>query len=147
MNEEKTRFYLAYGSNLNLAQMKMRCPDSKKLGTAILEGYRLAFRGRKDNAYLTVEEAKGFKVPLGIYAVTEADEMQLNDYEGFPILYIKKDMKVRVLETNEVVDAFLYIMNKGFELGMPSPRYQKIVMDGYHDFGFDATPLKEALVG
>ena len=32
----KNKIYIAYGSNLNLKQMKYRCPDSKVLGTAML---------------------------------------------------------------------------------------------------------------
>ena len=32
------RLYLAYGSNLNLAQMQYRCPGAKVAGTAELQG-------------------------------------------------------------------------------------------------------------
>ncbi|KLU92574.1 hypothetical protein MAPG_11519 [Magnaporthiopsis poae ATCC 64411] len=32
--------YFAYGSNLSLAQMAVRCPGSKLLGTAVLPGFR-----------------------------------------------------------------------------------------------------------
>ena len=31
------RYYIAYGSNLNVQQMQMRCPHAKVVGTAILE--------------------------------------------------------------------------------------------------------------
>ena len=34
-------YYLAYGSNLNVEQMKKRCPDAVVVGTAVLDGYRL----------------------------------------------------------------------------------------------------------
>ena len=37
------KYYLAYGSNLNRNQMRMRCPGAKPLGTAVIEGYRLLF--------------------------------------------------------------------------------------------------------
>ena len=30
------RYYIAYGSNLNLRQMKMRCPTAKVMGTVVL---------------------------------------------------------------------------------------------------------------
>ena len=39
------KYYIAYGSNLNIKQMGYRCPTAKKLYTAELEGYRLEFRG------------------------------------------------------------------------------------------------------
>lgn len=43
MSEEK--LYFAYGSNINLDQMDMRCPDARVVGTVVLEGYELLFRG------------------------------------------------------------------------------------------------------
>ena len=40
------RYYFAYGSNMNLGQMRFRCPDAEVVGNVRLEDYRLAFRGR-----------------------------------------------------------------------------------------------------
>ena len=37
------KYYLAYGSNLNLEQMSRRCPTARVVGKAQLENYRLAF--------------------------------------------------------------------------------------------------------
>jgi hypothetical protein len=41
-----TQTYFAYGSNLDAAQMRARCPSAKLLGAAILDGYRLGFAGQ-----------------------------------------------------------------------------------------------------
>lgn len=41
----KERFYIAYGSNLNLDQMKHRCPTAEIVGAAELKNLRLWFRG------------------------------------------------------------------------------------------------------
>ena len=38
------RYYIAYGSNLNVPQMRMRCPGATILGTADLKGWELLFR-------------------------------------------------------------------------------------------------------
>ena len=38
--------YFAYGSNLNLFQMKRRCKDSVFLKKYELKGYKLNFRGK-----------------------------------------------------------------------------------------------------
>ena len=43
----KEKLYIAYGSNINLEQMAHRCPSSKVVGTAMLQGYELQFK-RKD---------------------------------------------------------------------------------------------------
>ncbi|HTQ93947.1 MAG TPA: gamma-glutamylcyclotransferase family protein, partial [Streptosporangiaceae bacterium] len=37
--------YAAYGSNMDPAQMLLRCPHSPQRGTGWLEGWRLAFGG------------------------------------------------------------------------------------------------------
>ena len=33
----KKRYYLAYGSNLNVHQMMYRCPTARIIGTAVIE--------------------------------------------------------------------------------------------------------------
>ena len=35
------RYYIAYGSNLNVSQMKYRCTTAKIVGTAIIKDYEL----------------------------------------------------------------------------------------------------------
>ena len=37
--------YFAYGSNINLNQMRYRCPDASVYGQAVLDNYDLRFRG------------------------------------------------------------------------------------------------------
>ena len=41
MNEK--RYYIAYGSNLNVRQMRMRCPHATILGTANIKDWVLLF--------------------------------------------------------------------------------------------------------
>lgn len=35
------KLYIAYGSNLNLNQMKYRCPTAKLLGVGVVKNYEL----------------------------------------------------------------------------------------------------------
>ena len=35
------RLYFAYGSNINLEQMAVRCPAAQVVGPAVLDGYEL----------------------------------------------------------------------------------------------------------
>ena len=88
------RYYLAYGSNLNVKQMVLRCPDAKPLGTGEIAGYRLLFKGSKSGAYLTIEPQEGAKVPVAVWEVSEADEKKLDRYEGFPAFYYKKELEL-----------------------------------------------------
>ena len=47
------RRYIAYGSNLNRAQMALRCPDAKVVGTGEIKDYELLFRGNRNGAVAT----------------------------------------------------------------------------------------------
>ena len=92
------RYYLAYGSNLNVRQMKFRCPTAKIVGTSVIKGYELLYKGSKTGSYLTIEKKKGSLVPVAVWEVTKSDERSLDDYEGCPNFYYKKNMKIRLSE-------------------------------------------------
>ena len=55
------RYYIAYGSNLNIDQMRYRCPGAKVVGTSKIPDFQLLFKGSKSGAYLTIEPKKGAK--------------------------------------------------------------------------------------
>ena len=144
----QNRYYIAYGSNLNLAQMHHRCPAAKVVGTAIIPDYRLKFKGSKTGAYLTIEAAAGYSVPVAIWEVTATDERVLDVYEGFPHFYYKKDMtlNIKMDSNNQIVEqaAFAYIMHEERDLGIPNERYLQTCIDGYHSFGFNTDFLLDA---
>lgn len=135
--------YLAYGSNLNLEQMATRCPTAKIAGAAILEDYRLLFRGGHSNAVATVEPQKGGSVPVLLWEITPADEAALDRYEGWPYLYRKETVTVTLNE--KPVDAMVYIMNEGRPLGKPSCYYYNVILQGYRSAEFDIDVLKQAV--
>ena len=144
----KKRYYIAYGSNLNIAQMRMRCPCATMLGTADLQGWELLFRGSKTGSYLTIEKKEGGTVPVVIWEVTAADEAALDRYEGFPNFYYKKDIKLRYkgirTERRRTVTAFAYIMHEERPIGIPNNFYMRTCLDGYAAFCFDKNILIDA---
>lgn len=142
------RYYVAYGSNLNVRQMLMRCPEARRIGTSVLKDYRLMFKGSKTGSYLTIEPEVGYEVPVGIWSVTEADEAALDRYEGYPHFYYKKELMLPIkgIRTGIVRNrkAFVYIMHEDRKLGLPSRPYMHTCLIGYADFGFNDQPLFEA---
>lgn len=76
------KLYVAYGSNLNLAQMARRCPDAKVVGIGTLKNYQLTFRG-----VATIEPVDGAETPVGVWEITPRDELALDRYEGYPSYY------------------------------------------------------------
>ena len=142
------RYYIAYGSNLNVPQMRMRCPEAKILGTANLNGWELLFKGSKTGSYLTIEQNENGSVPVVIWEVTESDEKALDRYEGFPNFYYKKDIRVRYkgIRTGlrRTVNAFAYIMHEDRAVGIPSYAYMRTCLEGYNTFYFDKNVLISA---
>ena len=118
------KYYIAYGSNLNVQQMRYRCPDARIVGTSVIADYQLLFKGSKTGSYLTIEKKKGGSVPVAVWEVSERDEKRLDAYEGYPTFYYKTDMEiiVRNLITGrkKKLNAFVYIMHEERELGIPS---------------------------
>ena len=53
------KLYVAYGSNLNKEQMRYRCPTAKFVGTGIIEGYELQFKGALHGACATIAPKEG----------------------------------------------------------------------------------------
>lgn len=139
----KRKLYIAYGSNMDTRQMALRCPTAKLVGTSEVEGYRLLFRGSKTGAYATIEKAEGYKVPVLIWEIGEADEAKLDRYEGFPSFYYKKDLTVSV--DGKRRKAMAYIMDERRPLGEPSYGYYEVIEDAYTKFHFDMDILEEAL--
>lgn len=139
----KKRYYMAYGSNLNKAQMAYRCPDAEFCGVTVLRGWDLVFRG----GVLTIEKSTDGKVPIGVWAVSDRDEMNLDVYEGFPRLYYKQYMPLEMTIgcRKAIVDAFIYIMNPIRAYAKPGHSYMQTCLDGYDDCGFDKDILWEAV--
>lgn len=136
------KLYIAYGSNLNLAQMADRCPTARVLGASRMEGWRLLFRGAREGAVATVEPFNGSSVPVLVWEITPADEAALDRYEGWPFLYRKETVKVKLDGKN--VKGMVYIMNGGRPLGQPNCYYYSTILEGYRDAGFDVNILRKA---
>ena len=144
MSSKKGRFYIAYGSNLNLQQMKHRCPTAEVVGAAVLRDWRLWFRGGNGGAVATVEREKGWKVPVLIWKIQPQDERALDRYEGWPFLYRKETLRLTV--DSKRVRAMIYIMNeKGHPYGTPSLGYLDTIRKGYESAGFDNGVLAAAV--
>jgi gamma-glutamylcyclotransferase (GGCT)/AIG2-like uncharacterized protein YtfP len=139
----KRRFYLAYGSNLNVRQMQMRCPDAKPMGNTALADYQLLFAGTSGSAVATIVPKAGSSVPAALWLISAEDEKSLDRYEGFPHFYRKE--KVKVHFGKRKLSVMVYVMNEGYSLGSPSTYYFRTILDGYRDFELDPSALNKAL--
>lgn len=147
---EETQYYLAYGSNLSMAQMAQRCPDAYYVGTAWLENYQLLFRGNQRGYYLTAEPKAGSRVPLLVWKISSQDEKYLDEYEDYPELYEKKRISVSLRSlldgsSSGEIEGLIYTMYPSFSLGCPTASYYATCEEGYKRFGFDLGILSKAL--
>lgn len=143
MKNSKDKLYIAYGSNLNLEQMKHRCPTAEVVGKSTLHGWRLRFRGGSHNAVATIEQDKDFSVPVLVWRIQPSDELALDRYEGFPFLYRKEMLRLSV--GGKRISAMVYIMNEaGRHYGTPSVGYYDTIFQGYQSAGFDTEILSQA---
>lgn len=137
------KYYVAYGSNLNLVQMARRCPKSKIFGAGYIPDYELAFHGTEGNAHATILPKKGGSVPALVWMVPPKDEMYLDIYEGFPKYYYKEE--VDVIVNGKVVTCMVYLMNQRRVVNLPHPAYVATIRQGYLDNDLDMDYLDEAV--
>jgi hypothetical protein len=124
--------YLAYGSNLNLEQMRLRCPRAKRVGAFRLNHMKLVFRGVAD-----IAQEPDAKIYLGAFEITKDCERALDLYEGFPNLYTKMFLNIKGERY------MTYTMNRD-TISPPSQGYYDCIRQGYKDFGFSLGPLEQA---
>lgn len=128
------RLYFAYGANLNRAHMGERCPTAEPIGPAVLPEYRLVFRRVADLEPIRGEFAVGV-----LWQIRHTDEVALDRYEGYPIVYGKATRTV-YMPDDQTAEAMLYLMNRGGH-APPAADYLQGIRQGYRDF-----ELPEALL-
>ena len=129
--------YFAYGSNLNLFQMKRRCKDSIFLKKINLKDFRLTFRSKYRAA--DIEPKKNSIVPGGLFEISKSDEKKLDIYEDYPILYKKHYFYYYGKKV------MTYTMVKKTLFRFPTERYLNVLKRGYKDCGLDKKFLYKGL--
>lgn len=132
--------YFAYGSNLNLGQMAVRCPQAGVVGKAVLEGYELAFR----RGVLTILPKEGGRVNGLLWRINAWDELTLDRYEGYPHLYTKELLPVQT--DSGPKNAVAYVMTAPYceKVQPPGATYLQTVLDGCRMAGFDPKVVLQA---
>ncbi len=133
-------YYFAYGSNLSVTGMRVRCPAAFPIAKASLPDHRLVFRTWAD-----VEPCPGHSVPGVLWTITSACETALDLYEDVAGgLYRRLTRSLYRDGVPEPVQALIYRMNQrgvraaGTQTICPSSRKATA------DFGLDPRSLAEA---
>jgi gamma-glutamylcyclotransferase (GGCT)/AIG2-like uncharacterized protein YtfP len=123
--------------------MGVRCPSAKLVGKATLKGYEIVFKGMNGEAYATIRKNPDKETPVLIWELDEIAEARLDNYEGFPTLYGKSNIRVELEGKTE--NAMVYIMKRGYRLGMPERHYYEGILEAYQTEGFNPAILDEAM--
>ena len=141
-----THLCFAYGSNLDEAQLRQRCPGARQVGVATLEGYRLGFAGQSamwgGGVATLVPDPQG-SVSGVVWALTSEDLARLDRFEGHPVAYVRRLVEVELAQGGRrQVHAYI---KDGAEATLPSEAYLSVLQRAYQEHGFDELSLMLAL--
>lgn len=134
-----SKLYIAYGSNLNKRQMRLRCPTARPLGKFTLTSARLVFRGVAD-----LEYEPGASTPCGLWVINRDDERQLDVYEGVNYGTYFKSEEIELEYLGQKRKSVIYLTNSE-GVYPPSQAYANTIRQGYRDFDLDERFLDEAI--
>jgi gamma-glutamylcyclotransferase (GGCT)/AIG2-like uncharacterized protein YtfP len=129
--------YFAYGSNMERHHMKQRCRSAKFVAAATLRDYELTFSGTSSmwgGGVADLNPAKGKVVEGVLWEITDADLKALDEYEGYPKVYVRRNVEVEAADGRKM-QPFAYVMAKPGLYKAPSRRYLRLLISGAEEHG------------
>ena len=146
--------YFAYGSNLDLPQMKRRCPSSKLISKGSLSGYRLTFNRFSSGwggGVADVIQEQGSEVWGLVFEISDSDLERLDRYEGYnkdrnkalrgykdrPKTDLYERWKAAIDTPNgQVCDVWVYTVVEKQKFVPPTSEYLQIIKDAAVKWNF-----------
>ncbi|OBB69991.1 poly-gamma-glutamate hydrolase family protein [Mycobacterium sp. 852014-50255_SCH5639931] len=116
--------YFAYGSNLCVRQMALRCPDAADPRPAVLSDHDWLINQR---GVATVEACTGTQVHGVVWQISDGDLATLDSAEGVPVRYRRDRLTVHTDDGSS--PAWVYIDHR-VTPGPPRPGYLPKIIDG-----------------
>jgi hypothetical protein len=130
-------WYFAYGSNMNRALMRGRCPGASAVGTADLPGWR--FRITPDG-FGSIMRQPGATVRGVLWRLGARELAAINAYEGIDSgLYVRRALPVR--HAGRLVPALVYVSPRAGE-GVPRPAYIQLIADAAREWRLPAAYIR-----
>lgn len=147
-------FYFAYGSNMNIFELKKYCnvSDITIYGKGFLNNYSFSYVNIKNKKHLkgkaTIEPKNNSKV-YGIIYKIKNNLYNLHKKEGLynNIYYIKKKLQVYSTEHKKYFNCFTYIMSDHVKLNKnnPSIKYRNKILPPAIVYKFPNNYIKKLL--
>lgn len=135
--------YFAYGSNMDPAQMAVRCPDAVARGVGYLKDHALCFPRHSVNracGVSSVEPKVGHNTWGVIYELNEADLTALDKSEGYridrdPSANAYNRVEVKVYCDGQLVEMETYVASPQPGSHVPSDQYLSHLLAGASHHG------------
>ncbi|MPZ56335.1 MAG: gamma-glutamylcyclotransferase [Rhizobiales bacterium] len=115
--------YFAYGTNMDRAAMRLRCPGARAIGTGTLEGWRLLVAV---DGYVSIVRRPGARVHGVLWRLTAHDLAALDAYEGVDAgLYRRRMLPVIVGVARRRAQVYI---SRSAAPGRPRPGHLSLVM-------------------
>ncbi len=137
--------YAAFGSNMDEAQMRARCPSARLVGTGAISGHRIDFAGHSASwggGVATLTATGAVTAPSAVYELSAVDLARLDAYEGHPGFYRRARLPV-VLGAE--VPCWVYVLPRHTPLAAPTEAYVARIAAGYSARGLDVRGLEGAV--
>lgn len=139
MSAMSTKYYFAYGSNMDSGQMRKRCPGAELVSVGTISGWRFRINTRGVATIVPQDESTVYGI---VWRLSKADEQTLDRYEGVGRgLYAKRTMEVR-LGDGRRLKPFLYLA-KDTQPGTARPGYMHGIVAAAISNGFPSSYVQE----
>ncbi len=123
--------YLAYGSNMNAEQMKVRCPAAQFVKTVTLNNLKFIIN---DKGVATLIPAQNEVIEAVLWNLTSQCEAQLDVFEGVASgEYVKEKIVM-----HDDTEALIYFSTSTTH-GRPYPGYAERILSGAETFNLSTT--------
>lgn len=107
---DETIHYFTYGSNMDISQIKNRCPSAIQVGVGKIKGYDIVFNRKgsyRDGGVSSIEPQLDSEVYGMVFEMSKVDLNELDRIED-PKAYVRKTMQVDVINKG-IFDSEIYI--------------------------------------
>lgn len=118
--------YFAYGSNMDAAQMALRCPGALALGSGVLADYQFLINQR---GYATLCAEEGAETPGVVWLLGKRHIKVLDRYEGHESGLYDKCYRHVLLEGGQNRSCLVYIDHRNQRRGLPREDYLEWIMN------------------
>lgn len=130
--------YFSYGSNMDAAEMRQRCPDAVLQGIAVLPDHRLMITA---DGFATIVPDHGRRVMGALWTLTESDERALDVYEDIASGFYRRNF-ITVEARGDGVRALVYVASSD-RPGKPRSGYLELILSAARALGLPADYVAE----